>query len=365
MKKYTVCHSVAAGPAAAKSKVMESSSLLKLGLDIHREKFVVLAQYDQATPRPPQRFAPVQFLPWVQARLDEGFEVHVVYESCGLGYGLYRALLKAGAHCYVIAPQKLDERNTRVKTDGRDGPALCLRLDRYLAGNKDSLAVIRVPSQEEERVQYWSRQREQLVHHRRKMEAQGCSLLISDGLPAPGRWWRPQNWNRLAKLLPTWILPHLELYRPALLAIDQQVRALTLELEKAAPATLPAGVGALTSVVISREICNRQRFKNRRQVSSYTGLCPGEYSSGTKRVTRFGHKAWNWQAAGHSGRTGMAHGAFSAPISPGAQAARRSGKRSPSYRVAAQEAHCRRGSSTRCGPLEAPYRTPHAGVPRI
>ena len=66
----------------------------------------------------------------------EGFEVHVVYESCGFGFGLYRALLQAGAHCYVIAPQKLDERNTRVKTDGRDSRALCLRLDRYLAGDK-------------------------------------------------------------------------------------------------------------------------------------------------------------------------------------------------------------------------------------
>jgi transposase len=44
--------------------------------------------------------------------------------------------------------------------------ALCLRLDRYLAGNKDSLAVIRVPSQEEERARRWSRQREQLVHWR-------------------------------------------------------------------------------------------------------------------------------------------------------------------------------------------------------
>ena len=41
----------------------------------------------------------------------------------------------------------------------------------------------------------------------------------------------------------------------------------------------------MSSVVISREICDWQRFKNRRQVSSYTGLCPGEYSSGTKRVT--------------------------------------------------------------------------------
>ena len=45
-------------------------------------------------------------------------------------------------------------------------------------------------------------------------------------------------------------------------------------------------MGALSTVVISREICNWQRFNNRRQVSSYTGLCPGEYSSGAKRVAR-------------------------------------------------------------------------------
>jgi hypothetical protein len=70
-----------------------------------------------------------------------------------------------------------------------------------------------------------------------------------------------------------------------LLALDQQIRALTVELEKAAPAALPKGMGALSTVVISRGICNGQRFNNRRQVSSYTGLCPGEYSSGSKRVT--------------------------------------------------------------------------------
>jgi transposase len=284
MKKYTVLHSVTAAPAAAKSKVKSSGSLLKIGLDIHREKFVVVAQYDHATPRPPQRFAPAELVPWVQARLREGFEVHVVYEACGFGYRLYRALLQAGASCYIIAPQKLDEGHTRVKTDSRDSQALCLRLDRYLAGNKKSLAVIRVPSEEEERARHWGRQREQLVHHRQKLEAQGRSLLLGHGLPAPARWWRPQSWSRLGKLLPAWILSHLELYRPVLLALDQQIRTVTVELEKATPAALPKGMGALSTVVISREICNWQRFNNRRQVSSYTGLCPGEYSSGTKRV---------------------------------------------------------------------------------
>jgi hypothetical protein len=43
--------------------------------------FVVVAQCDHATPRPPHRFAPAEFVPWVQARLREGLEVHVVYEG--------------------------------------------------------------------------------------------------------------------------------------------------------------------------------------------------------------------------------------------------------------------------------------------
>ena len=49
----------------------------------------------------------------------------------------------------------------------------------------------------------------------------------------------------------------------------------------------------MTSVVIEREIGNWQRFTNRRQVGSYTGLCPGEYSSGQTRyqscITKHGN----------------------------------------------------------------------------
>jgi hypothetical protein len=44
----------------------------------------------------------------------------------------------------VVCPQKLDERNQRVKTDGRDAKALCQKLDRYVEGNRDALAVVRV-----------------------------------------------------------------------------------------------------------------------------------------------------------------------------------------------------------------------------
>ena len=40
----------------------------------------------------------------------------------------------------------------------------------------------------------------------------------------------------------------------------------------------------MTSVVIDREIGDWNRFSNRRQIASYTGLCPGEYSSGNTRL---------------------------------------------------------------------------------
>jgi transposase len=40
----------------------------------------------------------------------------------------------------------------------------------------------------------------------------------------------------------------------------------------------------MTSVIIDREIGDWKRFDNRRQVASYTGLCPGEYSSGNTRL---------------------------------------------------------------------------------
>jgi transposase len=53
--------------------------------------------------------------------------------------------------------------------------------------------------------------------------------------------------------------------------------------EAAAPAALPVGLGKLTSEILEREVADGERFKNRRQVASYTGLCPREDSSSQRR----------------------------------------------------------------------------------
>jgi transposase len=72
--------------------------------------------------------------------------------------------------------------------------------------------------------------------------------------------------------------------QPILLALQEKIRALTVQLQGAANPKQLRGLGLLSSVVIDREIGSWTRFKNRRQVGSYTGLCPGEYSSGNTRV---------------------------------------------------------------------------------
>jgi len=258
-------------------------TVIKLGIDVHQEFYVVVCQEGGGNPKPAQRFKKEAFLSWA-ARLKQKreAEIHAVYEACGFGFGLQRRLTGLGIECYVVCPQKLDERNQRVKSDGRDAKALCLKLDRWVEGNREALAVVRVPTEEEEQLRALHRQREQLVKARKQLEAQGRSLMVNDGLEPVKSWWKRRTFAALE--VPEWMKELLNNSQPILLALEEKIRALSVQLQAAAAPGQPRGVGAMTSVVIDREIGNWNRFNNRRQVGSYTGLCPGEYSSGQTRV---------------------------------------------------------------------------------
>jgi transposase len=284
MNNETNIITVTATHAVVGTEGNPAPTVFKLGVDVHLHDYVVVEQAGHSHPKPPRRMAPSALLPLVEKLLAAGHEVHVVQEACGFGYGVHRALEAAGAHSYVVAPQRLDARGTRVKTDGRDARELCLRLTRYLAGNRHELAVIRVPSEKEEQQRAATRQREQLVRARKRLQAQGRSALVGAGIKALPHWWRATGWKALQAQAPAWLVEHLAVFQPVLLVLDEQLAALTLRISAQARPGLPAGVGALTSEVLRREVCDWGRFRNRREVSAYTGLCPGEYSSGDKRV---------------------------------------------------------------------------------
>ena len=127
-------------------------SAIKLGIDVHQAFHVVVVQEGGGNPKPAQRMPKAAFLVWAAKlrRSHPEAAIHAVYEACGFGFGLQRALTALGINCHVVCPQKLDERGQRVKTDGRDAKALCQKLDRYVEGNTDALALVRVPTEEEE-----------------------------------------------------------------------------------------------------------------------------------------------------------------------------------------------------------------------
>jgi transposase len=260
-----------------------SRASIKLGIDVHQDYYVVVKQEGGTNPKPAQRFAKGAFLDWAAKLKKEGAEVHAVYEACGFGFGLQRQLTALGIGCYMVCPQKLDERNKRVKTDGLDAKALCLKLDRFIQGNRAALALVRIPTEEEEQKRAIHRQREQLVKARKCMEAQGRSLLVNHGFEPTNTWWKSRTFALLQ--VPAWMKELLSNSQPILVALQEKIQALTGQLQAAAAGThQPRGFGALSSVVIDREIGNWNRFKNRRQGGSYTGLCPGEYSSGNTRL---------------------------------------------------------------------------------
>src|SRR5664280_1025834 len=43
---------------------------IKLGVDVHLDRYVVVRQIDGGAPQPPQRFSPAQFLDWAQKQTE-------------------------------------------------------------------------------------------------------------------------------------------------------------------------------------------------------------------------------------------------------------------------------------------------------
>ena len=257
---------------------------IKLGIDVHARFYVVVRQLDDQNPQPAQKFTPAQFLTWVQQQTQLAARVFSCYEAGAFGYGLHRQLLAQGVQNVVVCPQRLDERHTGVKTDTTDARGLVLKLDQYVRGNRYALAVVRVPTPAEEARRALARQREQFRDERRRLEAQGRSLLLSQGHRIQGPWWRERAWQRLSNgHLPDWIVAALTRLRALVLATHEQLQALTASLAQAAPVERIVGLGGLTQQLIEREICDWSRFHNRRQVGSYLGLCPREDSSGGHR----------------------------------------------------------------------------------
>jgi len=255
---------------------------LALGLDVHLDFIMAVAQKDHANPQAPRKFTRAELLAHVRQQVAEGCQVFCVAESCGFGFVLHRELVAAGAQSFLITPIAL---NGKRKTDKLDARALCLRLSRWLDGNRDELAPIRIPSEAEQRKREGTRRRKFLGRLIRMLGNRGHGQVAEyQHVKLPGRWWGARHWQKLATLDP-WVLSRLAELRALIQALEQQLAALESELQaRVQEQPIPKGLGEITLVSLEGEVCDWERFSNRKQIGSYTGCCPGEYSSGGKQL---------------------------------------------------------------------------------
>jgi transposase len=154
-------------------------------------------------------------------------------------------------------------------------------LDRYLRGQDKALSVVTVPTEEQEEKRALIRYHRQIMADRGRCEARGKGLLCAQGIEVHGRWWHGDTWLEVQSdpRLKEWMKEQLIGWRNKILSTDEEQGALRERIAALAPAILPKGVGAYSAAVLHYEMRGFERFSNRRQVGSMTGLCPGVHQS--------------------------------------------------------------------------------------
>ena len=361
-------------------------ALIKIAIDMHRRSYRVVRQIDHSAPQPAQKFEPPKFEEWLKKQIARAPRVVVCYEAGCFGYEPARRMQALGAEVLVIAPQDWDEQGKRQVNDQFDATVMCRRLSDYLCGHRKALAIVRIPTREEEARRAQGRLREQLCGQLRRMQAMGRSLLLLQEMVVGGRWWSAANWKRIAQRMPAWVVEQLESWKALLVVSEAQIAQVEAKLTAATPAAaLFVGEGELSHQLIARELIDPHRFKNARQVGNFFGLCPSESSpSAPLRALSLSKRQRREPTAGrdHQARqpplapaldpTRLASGPLPARVSRDEALAERAGLgRAQAERRGAQESHRRAGAATgggsvahrhRAGPGRGPRTAPAAAA---
>jgi len=231
----------------------------------------------------------------------KGAPLEFVYEAGPCGYWLYRYLTRQGLSCHVGAPSLIPRTpGDRGKTDRRDAVMLA-RLMR-----SGDLTSIYVPTVEDEAIRDVSRGREDAMRDLKAAKYRLKAFLRRQDIRYEGR----ANWNAAhLRWLSEVVCPTpaqqivFQEYVRAVTEQHERVQRLETELHEHVKTwrldpvveAIQAlrGVELTGAVILIAELGDLTRFATPRQLMSYLGLTPSEYSSGERRrqggITKAGH----------------------------------------------------------------------------
>ena len=221
-----------------------------------------------------------------------GQRVRVGMEASGHGRWFERLLEELQFELWIGHPAEVRAAAVRKqKTDARDAEHL---LQLLWSGQLERMRVW-VPSAEQRDLRQLVLHRHKLVTMRTRVKNQLRSVALNEGIGRkPGLWSRKGQEQFRGLQLPAWTQrrrqDNLELLSDLerrMAPLDQAVREQAERRPEVARLMSHPGVGAVTALAFVLTIGDPARFACGKQVASYLGLIPAEYSSGGRQ--RLGH----------------------------------------------------------------------------
>ena len=214
-----------------------------------------------------------------------------VYEAGPCGSWLYRSLTHKGQVCAVVAPSLIPKKpGDRVKPNRRDA----IKLARLMRSG--DLTPVYVPKVADEAIRDLCRAREDVIRDLKAAKLRLKAFLLRQDIRYTGRaTWSPAHLRWLSEVVcPT---PAQQIvFQEDVRAISEQTERLQ-RLEQELPEHMKTwrlepvvealqalgGVQFTVAITLVAELGDLTRFDNPRQLMSYLGLIPSEYSSGDRR----------------------------------------------------------------------------------
>jgi transposase len=229
-------------------------------------------------------------------------EVKFCYEAGVCGFTLQRRIEALKCKCSVIAPSLIPRKpGERKKTDRRDAKKL---LGLFMS---DMLTEVCPPDEQQEAARELTRCREAAQENLKRIRHQLQKMLVRHGYVfIDGQHWTQKHyrWLEAIQFDQPLLQDVFECYFTEMRHCLQRVQTLDKELEKLAQSEdyreavgilcCFYGIKTLTAISIIAEVFDFGRFASPRDLMSYLGLTPSEYSSGEKEhkgpITKTGNR---------------------------------------------------------------------------
>jgi transposase len=292
----------------------DTTAAIYIGLDVHKEKtsIAIASAGADGEVRSYGEVATTQITlertlrKIAKARGISLAEFHVCYEAGGCGMWLARMFARLKLPCTVIAPSLIPTKSgDQVKTDKRDA----IKLARLLRAGE--LTAVRVPDETDEAIRDLCRARVDALDDLRRTKTRLLALLRRLGYRYDGKTHWTEAHKRYLRGLKLPLPAHRIILEEFLGQIDQ-LEARMARIEKhmellyqewdrkpVVDAVMGLkGFQLIAALMVVSEVGDFVRFTHPKQLMSYLGLTPGEYSSGGKSnrggITKCGNSHARW-----------------------------------------------------------------------